>query len=63
VTDDELFKFLGLEQEGIDPGKAKAYVAALPPQKRELFERCARDRPADAPDAPAARKIGAGVEV
>jgi len=39
MIDDELFKFLGLDQDGIDPSKAKAYVAALSPEKRELFDR------------------------
>jgi len=39
MTDEELFRWLGLEQDGIDLGKAKAYVTALPPERREVFER------------------------
>ena len=39
MNDEELFYWLGFDRDGIDPVKAKAYVAALTPEKRELFER------------------------
>ena len=39
MTDEELFRFLGLDRDGIDATKARAYVVALSPQKRELFKR------------------------
>lgn len=37
MTDQELAKFLGIENEP----KRDAFIAALPPKKRELFERMA----------------------
>ena len=39
MSDEELLRFLGLDQNGVDPSKARAYIAALSPQRRELFEK------------------------
>ena len=39
MTNEEMFKFLGFDRDGVDPAKAKAYISVLTPEDRELFER------------------------